>query len=119
MKVSRPDQRTVVNHHRRRFYRYGALVLAAFMVAGCSAQPMTLDQELTAGAVAGVIGAGAGAGFAYAAGKSYPASILIGAAGVAGGVLLYEEIRREAAEQSNPNPPPIGPDTTSPANQNP
>ena len=50
--------------HRRMtgpLLRYSALALAGLLVAGCSAQPMTVEQELTAGAVAGVIGGGSGA----------------------------------------------------------
>ena len=73
---------------------------------------MTVEQELTAGAVAGVIGGGSGAIFAAASGKSYPISIAIGAAGVAGVVLLYEEIKREAALENSPPPPPIPPAST-------
>jgi hypothetical protein len=100
---------------RRACLRYSALALAAFLSVGCSAQPMTVQQELTATAIAGAIGAGSGALFAAGAGKSYPASIAIGAFGVAGVVLLYEEIKREAALEGSPNPPPIPP----PPQQNP
>ena len=106
MKVSRPHERAMPACLRSRFYRYLALALGSFTIASCSAQPMTLDQELAAGAVAGAIGAGSGAIFAYSANKSYPVSILIGAGGMAGAVLLYEEIKREAAEESNPPPVP-------------
>ena len=101
---------------KRPWVRYLALVFAAGLIGGCSAQPMTVQQELTTTAIAGVIGAGSGALFAAGAGKSYPASIAIGAFGVAGVVLLYEEIKREAALESSPNPPPIPPP---PPNQNP
>ena len=78
---------------------------------------MTLDQELAFAGVAGVIGGGAGAVFAAAADQSYPASILIGAAGTAGLVLLYEEIKREAAIENMPTPPPNPPASTSPPKQ--
>ncbi len=104
----------LATHRRmtRPLLRYSALALAGLLVAGCSAQPMTVEQELTAGAVAGVIGGGSGALFAAASGKSYPISIAIGAAGVAGVVLLYEEIKREAALENSPPPPPIPPAST-------
>lgn len=101
------------------FYRFSAVVLAALLIVGCSAQPMTLDQELTAVAVAGAVGAGSGAIFAYSASKSYPVSILLGAAGMAGVVLIYEEIKREATMQSTPFIVPTTPDQSSPPNQNP
>jgi hypothetical protein len=119
MKVSRPHQRAMPGCLRSRFYRYLALALASFTIVSCSAQPMTLDQELTAGAVAGAIGAGSGAIFAASANKSYPVSILIGAGGMAGAVLLYEEIKREAAEESNPPPVPNPPASSSSPAQNP
>jgi hypothetical protein len=102
-----------------RFYRGSALLLAALLFIGCSAQPMTLDQELASAAVAGAIGAGSGAVFAYSASKSYPVSIAIGAAGMAGIVLLYEEIKREAAMASTSNSAPHDFDSTSPPTQNP
>ena len=91
----------------------------ALLVVGCSAQPMTLQQELTSAAVAGVIGAGSGAVFAAAANQNYPASIFIGAAGMAGFVLLYEEIKREAALSNAPPVPPPPPDVTVPPNPTP
>ena len=94
-----------------------ALMLAT--LAGCSAQPMTLNQELVAAGVAGAIGAGSGAIFAAAAHKSYPASMGIGAGGMAGAVLIYEEIKREAALESQPPPPPIDNGPSSPSPQNP
>ena len=119
MKVSRLNQRALVGRSRSRFYRFSALLLAALLIVGCSAKPMTLDQELTAAAVAGAIGAGSGAVFAYSASKSYPVSIAIGAAGMAGFILLYEEIKREAAMESMPDAPPRDYDSTSPPNQNP
>jgi hypothetical protein len=122
MKFARSPECAVARRPRSRLYRYAAVTLAAFFVVGCSAQPMTLNQELMAGAVAGGVGAGVGALFAASANKSYPVSMLIGAAGMAGIILLYEEIKREAAEQSNPNPPPVPsspPETTAPSNQNP
>ncbi len=72
---------------------------------------MTVQQELAAAAVAGVIGAGSGLVFAASANQSYPASILIGAAGMAGVVLLYEEVKREAALENMP-PVPTYPDST-------
>ena len=120
MKTSRPRERAMHGRPRGSFVRFSALVLAALVIAGCSTRPMTLDQELTAGAVAGAIGAGSGAIFAYSASKSYPVSILIGAGGMAGFVLLYEEIKREAAEESNPSPPPPSPPaSTTPPTHNP
>jgi hypothetical protein len=122
MKFARSHETATARHPRNRLYRYAALAFAAFFIAGCSAQPMTLNQELVAGAVAGGVGAGVGALFAASASKSYPVSMLIGAAGMAGIILLYEEIKREAAEQSNPNPPPVPsnpPETTTPSTQNP
>src|SRR5579864_301793 len=93
-------ERAPLKASKSRWSRSAASLLVALMFLGCSAQPMTLDQELTTAAVAGAIGAGSGAIFAYSASKSYPVSILIGAAGMAGAILLYEEIKREAA-QSN------------------
>jgi hypothetical protein len=119
MKVSCPRERAMPGRLNSRFYRYAALALASFTIACCSTQPMTLDQELTAGAVAGAIGAGSGAIFAASANKSYPVSILIGAGGMAGAVLLYEEIKREAAEESNPPLVPNPPASTSSPAQNP
>jgi hypothetical protein len=111
----------LATHRRmtRPLLRYSALALAGLLVAGCSAQPMTVEQELTTGAVAGMIGGGSGALFAAASGKSYPISIAIGAAGVAGVVLLYEEIKREAALESSPAPPPIPPAAPSAPSNNP
>jgi uncharacterized membrane protein YfcA len=84
-----------------------ALLLVPTFIVSCSSQPMTVDQELTTAAIGGVIGAASGAIFANQANQSYPASIFIGAAGIAGIILLYEEVRREAAEESTPdqNPP--------------
>src|SRR6202040_110307 len=79
MRLRRIDART-----SNRFIRFSAGLLAALTITGCSAKPMTLDQELTTAAVAGVIGAGSGALFAAAAHKSYPASIGIGIGGMAG-----------------------------------
>jgi len=105
-----------------RSYRLPALLLAMLSpaIAGCSAQPMTLNQELVAVGVAGVIGATSGAVFAAAAHKSYPASMGIGAGGMAGAVFLYEEVKREAAIESMPPPPPqVDSGPTSPSNQNP
>ena len=80
---------------------------------------MTLDQELVAVGVAGAIGAGSGAIFAAAAHKSYPASMGIGAGGMAGAVLIYEEVKREAALENVPPPPPIESGPPSPSSQNP
>src|ERR1700683_615689 len=91
---------------RKRLFRGAAVLLLPIVLGSCSAQPMTLDQELASAAVAGVIGAGAGAVFAHQDNQSYPASILIGAAGMAGIVLLYEEVKREAAQENLPGPPP-------------
>jgi hypothetical protein len=88
-------------------------------MVGCSAQPMTLDQELVSVGVAGAAGAGMGAVFAYSSGKSYPVSMLIGLGGMAGLIFLYEEIKREAAVTNTVNTPPSGNDTTSPPNQTP
>jgi|HubBroStandDraft_1064217.scaffolds.fasta_scaffold202111_2 hypothetical protein len=87
-------------------------------IAGCSAQPMTLNQELVAVGVAGAVGATSGALFAAAAHKDYPASMGIGAGGMAGAVLIYEEVKREAALESQPPPPPIdnGPSSSSTPN---
>jgi hypothetical protein len=98
-----------------------AIFAASFSmaIAGCSAQPMTLDQELVAVGVAGAIGAGSGAIFAASAHKGYPASIGIGAGGMAGAVFIYEEVKREAALESAPAPPPIDSGPASPSNQNP
>jgi len=98
-----------------------ALMAVTFAIAigGCSAQPMTLNQELVAAGVAGVIGAGSGAIFAAAAHKSYPASMGIGAGGLAGAVLIYEEVKREAALENAPPPPPIDSGAPSPSSQNP
>ena len=114
-----PRRYTTHRRTKRLWLRYSALMLAVFLLLGCSSQPMTLQQELTATAIAGAIGAGSGALFAAGAGKSYPASIAIGAFGVAGVVLLYEEIKREAALESSPNPPPIPPPPPPPPPQNP
>jgi hypothetical protein len=80
---------------------------------------MTVEQELTTAGIAGAIGAGGGAIFAAAGGasiflsgngKAYPASIGIFAAGAAGVVLLYEEVKREAALENMP-PVPTQPGT--------
>lgn len=87
-------------------------------IIGCSAQPMTLNQELVAVSVAGAIGAGAGAVFASSANQSYPASIGIGAGGMAGAVFLYEEIKREAAVENMPPPPPVDSGPASPLKPN-
>jgi hypothetical protein len=97
------------------------LVLATLSVTilGCSAQPMTLNQELVAVGVAGAIGATSGAIFAASAHKGYPASIGIGAGGMAGAVFIYEEVKREAALESQPPPPPLDNGPTSPSTQNP
>lgn len=119
MKVYPRDEHPFVGRPRSRFYRGSVLLLAAMLFVGCSAQPMTLDQELTSAAVAGAIGAGSGAIFAYSASKSYPVSIAIGAAGMAGIILLYEEIKREAAMESTPNAAPQNFGSTAPSNQNP
>jgi hypothetical protein len=119
MKVSRLNECALVGRWKIRRYRFSAFLLAALMIIGCSAQPMTLDQELTATAVAGAIGAGSGAIFASSTGKSYPISIAIGAAGMAGVVLLYEEIKREAALESTPDRASSDYGPTSPSNQNP
>jgi hypothetical protein len=94
-------------------------MFASFMIFGCSTQPLTVNQELTVAAVAGAIGAGAGAVFAAATHEAYPPAIGIGAGGFAGIVLLYEEITREAALQNMPPPPPISPGPPSPSSQNP
>jgi hypothetical protein len=101
--------------------KISVLMLMALIFAGCSAQPMTLDQELVSTAVAGAVGAGSGAIFAAArGGRSYPASIGIGAAGMAGFILIYEEIKREAAEENAPPPPPpVNTGTPSSSNPNP
>jgi hypothetical protein len=96
-----------------------SLAVLLLAIAGCSAQPMTLNQELVAVGVAGAIGAASGAVFAASAHKSYPASIGIGVGGMAGAVFLYEEIKREAAATSAPPPPPIDRGPASPSNQNP
>ena len=96
--------------------KISALMLCALVFAGCSTQPMTLDQELAATAVAGAIGAGSGAIFAAAAHKSYPASIGIGAGGMAGFILIYEEIKREAAQENTPPPPIANGSPSSPSN---
>jgi hypothetical protein len=116
MQFSRRNQRAMLHRSRSRLYRVSALVFAAFLIVGCSAQPITVEQELAAAGVAGAIGAGSGAVFAYGSGKSYPVSILIGAAGMAGVVLLYEEIRREAGQTYTPNTPS---DANAPASSNP
>jgi ABC-type Fe3+-siderophore transport system permease subunit len=113
MKVS-GNEGEMVRQSRSLFYRFSALLLAAFLIAGCSAQPMTLDQELVSAGVAGAIGAGSGAVFAYSASKSYPVSMLIGAAGMAGAILLYEEIKREAAQSNTPAEVPGDQNSTSP-----
>jgi len=91
---------------RKSLLRAAALLPLPIVIGSCSAQPITLDQELASAAVAGVIGGAAGAVFANQANQSYPASILIGAAGMAGVVLLYEEVKREAAQENLPEPPP-------------
>jgi len=109
----------MVGRSRSRFYRFSALLLAALPIVGCSGQPMTLDQEFAAAAVAGAIGAGGGALVAHEGNQTYPEAILIGAAGLAGVVLLYEEVKREAAMPSAPNAGPGTPASTSPLNQNP
>ncbi len=119
MKISRLEESPTRRSECRPLYRYVAFAVAVLMMVGCSAQPMTVDQELTSAAVAGAVGAGAGAIFAAGAKKSYPVSILIGAGGLAGIVLLYEEIKREAAEQNNTPPVPSPPGSTTPPAQQP
>ena len=89
----------------KRLFRAAAVVLLPIVIGSCSAQPMTLDQELASAGLMGAIGGAVGAAFAYEAKQSYPASILIGAAGLAGIVLLYEEVKREAAQENLPEPP--------------
>jgi hypothetical protein len=96
-----------------------SLAVLLLVSAGCSAQPMTVNQELVAVGVAGAIGATSGAVFAAAAHKSYPASIGIGAGGMAGAIFIYEEVKREAALASQPPPPPIERGPASPSSQNP
>src|ERR1700688_2595821 len=73
------------------------LVVAAFM-SGCSAQPITVEHELTLAAIGAVAGAAGGALVQSQIGYSLPLSIFIGAAGLGGAILLYEEVQREAAE---------------------
>jgi hypothetical protein len=90
---------------RKCLFRGAAFLLLPIVIGSCSAQPMTLDQELASAGLAGVIGGASGAVFANQARQSYPASILIGAAGMAGIVLLYEEVKREAAQENLPPPP--------------
>ena len=119
MKVSRLVEPAPASPSRIRFYRLPALVIAILAIVGCSTQPMTLDQELTTAAVAGVIGAGSGAIFAASAHKSYPASIGIGVGGMAGFILIYEEIKREAALEGAPPPPPVDNGAPSPSNPSP
>ena len=119
MKVLRLDERASARSSWTRFYRLSALMLAFLGIVGCSAQPMTLDQELTTAAVAGAIGAGSGALFAAATHKSYLASMGIGAGGMAGFILIYEELKREAALEGAPPPPPVDNGAPSPSNTNP
>jgi hypothetical protein len=45
--------------------------------------------------------------------------MLIGAAGMAGAILLYEEIKREAALSNTPNEAPSDQNSTSPPNPTP
>ena len=119
MKVSRLDERASTGPFRSRFYRFSAIMLACLGIIGCSAQPMTIDQELTTAAVAGAIGAGSGALFAAATHKSYLASMGIGAGGMAGFILIYEELKREAALEGAPPPPPVDNGAPSPSNPTP
>jgi hypothetical protein len=119
MKISGSNQQASAGGQRSRFYRFSTALVAALVIGGCSAQPMTLDQEFVATGVAGAVGAGLGAAFAASSGKSYPVSILIGAGGIAGIVLIYEEIKREAALENQTNVGPGNPDSTPQSNQNP
>lgn len=65
-------------------------------VCACSAQPPTLDQELTRTGIAAAVGAAGGAAVGSQTRYSLALSIFIGAAGVAAMTFLYEEVKREA-----------------------
>ena len=58
MKISGSNQQASAGGQRSRFYRFSAALVAALVIGGCSAQPMTLDQEFVATGVAGAVGAG-------------------------------------------------------------
>ena len=81
------------------FRRVTAMVtLAALLLfCGCSAEPVSRRTELEMVAAGAVIGAGGGALFQATHTKySMAQSVAVGAAGVAGAILLYEEVKREA-----------------------
>jgi len=80
------------------------LAVVAFM-SGCSSQPITVEHELTLAAIGAVAGAAGGALLGSQTRYSLPLSIFIGAAGVAGIILLYEEVQREAADANSPPSP--------------
>jgi len=80
------------------------LAVVAFM-SGCSSQPITVEHELTLAAIGAVAGAAGGALLGSQTSYSVPLSVFIGAAGVAGIILLYEEVQREAAEPNSPPSP--------------
>ncbi len=86
--------------------RGAALCLAAVaFMGGCASQPITVEHELTLAAIGAAAGAAGGAFFASQTHYSVPLSIFIGAAGVAGIILLYEEVQREAADANSPPSP--------------
>ncbi len=86
--------------------RGAALCLAAVaFMGGCAAQPITVEHELTLAAIGAVAGAAGGAILGSQTRYSVPLSVFIGAAGVAGIILLYEEVQREAADANSPPSP--------------
>ncbi len=80
------------------------LAVVAF-TSGCATQPITVEQELTVAGIGAVVGAAGGALIGSQTRYSLPLSIFIGAAGVAGLILLIEEVQREAAETNSPPSP--------------
>jgi|GEM_PF-4726405 hypothetical protein len=84
------------------FHRRAAIVTmvaALLLFCGCSTQPVSRRSELEMVAAGAIAGAAGGALF-HAANTKYSMaqSVAIGAAGVAGAILLYEEIKRQAAD---------------------
>jgi len=87
---------------RRKIALLGLFMLS--IAAGCSAQPMTLDQEMATTGIAAGVGAAGGALVGSQTHYSLPLAVFIGAAGTAALVWLYEETKREAtAEPSSSN----------------
>jgi hypothetical protein len=80
------------------------LTLVAFL-GGCSSQPVTIRHELTVAGIGAAVGAVGGAVMGHETGYSIPLAMFIGAAGIAGIILLVDETEREAADSNVPPSP--------------